>query len=107
VLGAARPGGRRLSWEDGVKGRGRAAEVRRAQAEAAYADLVPVAAGLRAGGLWLRVIDGRLNAECHTTRWGAAWNPVQVRRLLGHAGRAEVDRTRDASVEADRLATGD
>ena len=88
MLGAARPGGRRLSWEDGVKGRGRAAEVRRAQAEAAYADLVPVVAGLGAGGLSLRTIAGRLNAEGHTTRRGAAWNPVQVRRVLGRAGRA-------------------
>jgi DNA invertase Pin-like site-specific DNA recombinase len=82
VLGAARPDGRRLTREDGVKGRERALEVRQANARAAYVDLAPVVAELRAEGLSLRAIADRLNAEGHTTRRGKPWNPVQVARVL-------------------------
>jgi hypothetical protein len=39
-------------------------------------------ADLRAGGLSLRAITARLNAEGHTTRRGRSWNPVQVTRVL-------------------------
>jgi len=92
VLGAACPGGQRLSREDGGKGRGRAAKVRRAHAVAEDADLVPVMAGLRSVGRSLQGIADRLNTEGHTMRRGAAWNPVQVRRVQVHAGRVETDR---------------
>jgi hypothetical protein len=40
-------------------------------------------AEMREGGLSLRQIAGRLNAEGHTTRRGRPWNPVQVKRVLG------------------------
>ncbi len=43
-------------------------------------------AALRAEGLSLRAIADRLNADGHTTRRGAAWNPMQVARVLDRAG---------------------
>jgi Recombinase len=55
---------------------------RHAEAEAAYADLFPLVAELRAEGLSLRRIVDRLNAEGPTTRRGKPWNPVQVARVL-------------------------
>ena len=86
VLGAARPKGRRLTREDGVKGREKALEVRQANARAACSDLVPIVAALRAEGLSLRQIADRLNAEGHTTRRGKPWNATQVARVLERAG---------------------
>ena len=86
-LGAARPDGRRLTPELGVKGRARAREVQRAAVAAAYADLAGELAGLRADGLSLRAIAARLNADGHTTRRGKSWNPMQVARVLGRASR--------------------
>ncbi len=41
---------------------------------------------LRGAGLSLRAIADRLNDEGHTTRRGAAWNPMQVKRVLERAG---------------------
>ena len=87
LLGAARPDGRRLTPELGVKGRARAREVQRAAVAAAYADLADDLATLRAEGLSLRTIAARLNADGHTTRRGQPWNPVQVARVLGRASR--------------------
>lgn len=87
-LGAARPGGRELTPGDGVRGRAKAVAVRRVNTAAAYADLAPEVAALRAEGLSLRAIAARLNAEGHTTRRGSAWGPVQVRRVLDLAGLA-------------------
>jgi len=86
VLGAARPDGRRLTADDAARGRERARAVRRANARAAVADLAPLMAELRAEGLSLRAIADRLNDEGHTTRRGAAWNPMQVKRVLERAG---------------------
>ncbi len=86
-LGAARPAGRRLTPELGAKGRARAREVQRAAVAAAYADLAGELAELRAGGLSLRAIAARLNADGHTTRRGKPWNPMQVARVLGRATR--------------------
>ena len=57
----------------------RAGEVSQELAAEAYADLAPKLAELRAEGLSLRQIAGRLNDEGHTTRRGMPWNPVQVR----------------------------
>jgi DNA invertase Pin-like site-specific DNA recombinase len=85
VLGAARPDGRRLTPEDAARGRERAEEVRRANARAAVADLVPRMAELRAEGRSLRAIADRLNAEGHATRRGRPWNQVQVKRVLDRA----------------------
>jgi len=86
-----------LRREDGAKGRGQALKVRRANAAAAYADLTPLVAELRAGGLSLRAIADGLNADGYTTRRGAAWNPVQVRRVLSRAGGESDDRRRDVA----------
>jgi DNA invertase Pin-like site-specific DNA recombinase len=86
VLGAARPDGRRLTPDDGVKGRERSQAVRQANARDAVADLAPMMVELRGAGLSLRAIADRLNEEGHTTRRGAAWNPMQVGRVLDRAG---------------------
>lgn len=82
VLGAARPGAYRLTGGANPEAARRAGEASRAHAEAAYADLAPLLAGMRADGLSLRQIAARLNADGHTTRRGSAWNPVQVGRVL-------------------------
>jgi DNA invertase Pin-like site-specific DNA recombinase len=86
TLGAARPDGRRLSDQDGVKGRESARKVIKAKALASYADLAGAVAESRAEGLSLRAVAARLDAEGHTTRTGKPWNPVQVARVLGRAG---------------------
>jgi hypothetical protein len=52
-------------------------------AAAAYADLAPLLSAMKAEGMSLRQIAGRLNAEGHTTRRGKPWNQVQVGRVLG------------------------
>jgi DNA invertase Pin-like site-specific DNA recombinase len=83
VLGALRPGAHRLTGGANPEASRRAGEASRALAAAAYADLSPTIATLRAEGLSLRQIAARLNAEGHTTRQGKAWNPVQVGRVLG------------------------
>jgi DNA invertase Pin-like site-specific DNA recombinase len=83
LLGAARPGAHRLKGGANPAAARRAGEVSAANAAAAYADLGPVIAVLRAEGLSLRRIAVRLNAEGHTTRRGKAWNAVQVKRVLG------------------------
>ena len=83
VLGAARLGAYRLTGGANPKAARRAGEDARKRAVDAYADLTPAIASMRAEGLSLRVIAGRLNADGHTTRWGKAWNQVQVRRVLG------------------------
>jgi len=82
LLGAARPGAHRLTGGANARAAKRAGEVSRAMAADAYADLAPAIASMRAEGLSLRHIAGRLNAEGHTTRRGKAWNQVQVGRVL-------------------------
>jgi DNA invertase Pin-like site-specific DNA recombinase len=47
-----------------------------------YSDLLPVVRELRDGGATLRKIAEHLNTHGHCTRTGAAWSPVQVKRLL-------------------------
>jgi DNA invertase Pin-like site-specific DNA recombinase len=85
VLGAARPDGRRLTPDDGVKGRERSQAIRQKNARDAVADLAPMMAQLRAEGLSLRAIADRLNAEGHKTRRGGDWNPIQVARVIDRA----------------------
>jgi DNA invertase Pin-like site-specific DNA recombinase len=82
ILGAARPGAYRLVGGANAKAASRAGEAARANAVQAYADLKPWLAELRASGLSLRQIAGRLDVEGHTTRQGKGWNPVQVARIL-------------------------
>ena len=83
VLGAARPGAYRLKGGANALAARRAGEASKAHAEAAYSDLAPAIAAMRAEGLSLRGIAGRLNEDGHTTRRGKAWNQVQVGRVLG------------------------
>jgi DNA invertase Pin-like site-specific DNA recombinase len=82
VLGASRPECRKLSADAAAKGRHAAATAIRAKAKAAYEDLAPMIAELKASGRSLRDIASALNGEGHTTRRGMPWNPVQVGRIL-------------------------
>lgn len=90
VLGAARPGAYRLKGGANPKAAKRAGESAKANAAAAYSDLAPFLAELRAEGLSLRQIAARLNAEGHTTRRGKSWNQVQVRRVLERESRGRL-----------------
>ncbi len=85
-LGSARKGhwkGREDARLAGaLKGAAEAAKSRTKAAAEAYIDLLPMLAEMKADGLSLREMAGRLNAAGHTTRRGAAWNPVQISRVL-------------------------
>jgi DNA invertase Pin-like site-specific DNA recombinase len=81
-LGGQLPQCRNLTPEAIAKGRERSAQARAKAAEEAYTDLAPAMAKMKAEGLSLREIAGRLNDEGHTTRKGKPWNPVQVARVL-------------------------
>lgn len=82
LLGGSRPECRNLTAAGRRRGAKRAAEVNRANAVAAYADLAPIMRELRDQGVSLRGIADRLNEEGHTTRRGLPWNQVQVMRVL-------------------------
>jgi DNA invertase Pin-like site-specific DNA recombinase len=84
-LGAELPQCRNLTKQARLKGAQRAAEAKRKAADEAYADLCPMVAELRAGGLALQAIADKLNADGHTTRRGKRWNAVQVSRVLERA----------------------
>jgi DNA invertase Pin-like site-specific DNA recombinase len=84
-LGGQLPQCRNLTQEARVLGARKAGLAVSKAAGEAYADLVPLLVGLRAEGLSLRAIAGRLNAEGQTTRHGRPWNQVQVARVLGRA----------------------
>ena len=85
-LGSARPGHWDGREEFRVSGAIKAAkvsvEVRRTRTAEAYADIVPIMTELRQGGATLQAIADKLNSDGHTTRRGAAWNQVQVKRVL-------------------------
>jgi DNA invertase Pin-like site-specific DNA recombinase len=87
ALGAYKARGGRLGTdnltvEGRARGAKRAGERAKADADAAYADLVPKLRELRAGGMSLRGIVDWLTTQGHTTRRGAAWNASQVKRVL-------------------------
>lgn len=86
ALGSARPGhwqGREEARLAGLaKGRAVSAKVISERASEAYLDLTPSMQQWRNEGLSLRAIAEKLNAEGHTTRRGAQWNPMQVSRVL-------------------------
>lgn len=84
-LGAELPQCRNLTEAARLKGTERAAAAKARAADEAYADLQPILTELRAGGMTLQAIADKLNADGHTTRRGAAWNPVQVARVLERA----------------------
>jgi hypothetical protein len=85
-LGGQLPQCRNLTPEAIAKGRQRSAELRARAAIEAYTDLAPTMAKMKANGLSLREIAGRLNADGHTTRRGKPWNQVQVNRVLERTG---------------------
>ena len=85
-MGGQLPQCRNLTPEAIAKGRQRSAELRARAAIEAYTDLAPTMAKMKANGLSLREIAGRLNADGHTTRRGKPWNQVQVNRVLERTG---------------------
>jgi DNA invertase Pin-like site-specific DNA recombinase len=85
---AAHTRGRNLDPAARARGARRAGEVLRSQADAAYRELAPLVAELRAAGFTLREIASRLNAAGYRTRRGQEWNPMQVSRVLKRSGRA-------------------
>jgi len=86
ALGSDRPGhwiGREGARLAGLaKGREIAAVVKRLNAMAAVADLVPTMNEMRAKGASFAVIADRLNAEGQQTRRGSQWTPMAVKRVL-------------------------
>jgi hypothetical protein len=81
-LGASLPQCRNLTPDARLKGARSAALAHRGRADQAYIDLAPWVAEMRDSGLTLQRIADALNAEGRKTRRGAAWNKVQVRRVL-------------------------
>ena len=84
-MGGSLPQCRNLTRQARLKGAQAAAVARKARADAAYTDLVPIIAELREAGQPLRAIAEELNRLGHTTRRGKPWNPVQVARVLERA----------------------
>jgi DNA invertase Pin-like site-specific DNA recombinase len=76
---------RNLTQAARVKGAQRSGEVVSRKADEAYSDLFPVLVEMKANGLSLRDMAGKLNQDGHTTRRGHPWNPVQVSRVLERA----------------------
>jgi hypothetical protein len=81
-LGASLPQCRNLNQDARLKGARSAALAHKLHADEAYIDLAPRMVEMRDSGLILQGIADALNAEGRTTRRGAAWNKVQVRRVL-------------------------
>jgi DNA invertase Pin-like site-specific DNA recombinase len=76
-----------LKAEAAAAGRALGAAAVRAQADAAYAELIgPRCVELAGQGLGARAIARALNADGFETRKGKPWNPTQVRRVLKRAG---------------------
>jgi DNA invertase Pin-like site-specific DNA recombinase len=84
VLGSHRAGSP-LTRADRLKGGVLGRRTLREAAVKDYADLLPEMLAWRGEGLTLRAIAARLNEAGHSTRGGAAWGPVQVRRVLDRA----------------------
>jgi DNA invertase Pin-like site-specific DNA recombinase len=85
VLGAARPGARRLGGGANPAAARRAGEVSAARARDAYAHLAPLVARWRAEGLSHRRIAARLDAAGYATRSGKPWNHTQVGRVFKYS----------------------
>lgn len=81
-LGAHNPACRPLTLRARRKGQALGAQSNRQCAFAAYADLVPNIANLRARGCSLREIARRLTDDGHATRSDKGWTAVQVMRVL-------------------------
>jgi hypothetical protein len=89
-LGASLPECRNLTVAARIKGARSAGLAHRAQAEDAYIDVAQWMVEMRESGLTLERIADALNAEGRKTRRGAAWNKVQVRRVLDRFRATEV-----------------
>jgi DNA invertase Pin-like site-specific DNA recombinase len=85
LLGASRPECRNLTDEARRRGCEAAAKARRDEADAAYADLIPMMRQWRIEGLSQAKIAARLDELGHTTRRGSRWNQGQVSRVLSRA----------------------
>lgn len=89
LLGSARPG--HWNGKEDVrtaalaKARTAASKTITEKANEAYTDLQPMMKELRDKGNSLQAIADELNAQCHTTRRGKPWNPMQVSRVLERA----------------------
>jgi DNA invertase Pin-like site-specific DNA recombinase len=87
VLGGFRArAAEKLTDEGRDKGRTKGNTRQARDAVEVYADLVDDVRRLREGGASLGAIAERMNDEGHTTRTGADWTKVQVKRLLDRVG---------------------
>jgi DNA invertase Pin-like site-specific DNA recombinase len=73
---------RNLTTEGRLKGTRRAAQARTAQALEEMTDVAAIATEMRRQGATMQDVADRLNAEGFVTRKGAAWNRVQIKRVL-------------------------
>jgi DNA invertase Pin-like site-specific DNA recombinase len=87
LLGRNRHGvvGANLTAAGSQRGAARSAEVHRAAARAAYADLTPFMRELRDGGRSFGDVARALNGRGERTRTGCAWSGSQVHRVLARA----------------------
>jgi len=85
LLGAANVGSRNLTDAARRTGAAAAGAVVHAKAVEFYSDVMPVVAALKAEGRSMREIAAALTEQGFPTRHGAAWNHVQVKRLLDRA----------------------
>src|ERR1700681_348835 len=84
-LGATNPRSQNLTRSCAARGRAAGQAANRDIALKEYADVLPIVVKLRDRGESLRAIAKSLNAEGLTTRTGAAWSAVQVKRVLDRA----------------------
>ena len=75
-----------LTGEGRDKGRAKGNARQAREASEVYADLIDGVRRERAEGASLGAIAEKLNRDGHTTRTGAAWGKVQVKRLLDRGG---------------------
>jgi DNA invertase Pin-like site-specific DNA recombinase len=83
LLGSNLPQCRNLDLSARRKGAQNAGAAHRANADAAYADIIDNLQELRRAGLSLQAIAKALNDDGQSTRRGKDWNPMQVSRILG------------------------
>ena len=88
-LGSARPGhwrGRENRRQAGLrKAIQSASAAHKDAADAAYVDLLPLMQEMRSAGKSLQEIADELNRQEYETRRGAAWNRMQVSRVLNRS----------------------
>ncbi len=71
-----------LTEQDRAKGRVKGNAKQAREAVEVYEDLLTEMKTMRDAGATLQQIANHLNEQGHTTRTGAAWSPVQVKRTL-------------------------